>query len=49
VVRNRLRRQLRAHARQLDLPAGAYLVNLSPAAAGLTGAALRSHLEQALP
>jgi ribonuclease P protein component len=49
VVRNRLRRQLRAHARQLDLAPGAYLVNLSPAAAGLPGSALRSHLEQALP
>jgi ribonuclease P protein component len=48
VVRNRLRRQLRAHVRELGLPAGAYLVNLSPAAAGLNGAALRSHLEQAL-
>ena len=49
VVRNRLRRQVRAQVRELDLPAGAYLVNLSPAAAGLTRAELRSHLVQALP
>ena len=48
VVRNRLRRQLRAQVRQLDLPAGAYLLNLSPAAAGLSASALRTHLEQAL-
>jgi ribonuclease P protein component len=48
VVRNRLRRQVRAHVRGLDLPAGAYLVNLSPAAARLTGPELRSHVEQAL-
>jgi ribonuclease P protein component len=48
VVRNRLRRQVRAHARGLDLPAGAYLVNLAPPAARLTGPELRSHLEQAL-
>ena len=49
VVRNRLRRQVRAHVRTLDLRAGAYLVNLSPPAAHLTGAELRSHLVQALP
>ena len=48
VVRNRLRRQLRAQVRELDLPRGAYLVNLSPAAAGLDGSDLRSHLEQAV-
>jgi ribonuclease P protein component len=48
VVRNRLRRQLRAQVRDLDLAPGAYLVNLSPAAAGLTGTELRSHLELAV-
>jgi RNase P protein component len=48
VVRNRLRRQLRAQVRDLDLAPGAYLVNLSPAAAGLTGSELRSHLELAV-
>jgi ribonuclease P protein component len=48
VVRNRLRRQLRARARDLDLAHGAYLVHLSPAAAGLPGAALGTHLEEAL-
>ena len=48
VVRNRLRRQLRARARDLDLAPGAYLVHVSPAAAGLPGAALGTHLEEAL-
>jgi ribonuclease P protein component len=48
VVRNRLRRQLRARARDLDLAPGAYLVHLSPAAADLRGAALGSHLVEAL-
>ncbi|MEY2588988.1 MAG: ribonuclease protein component [Acidimicrobiaceae bacterium] len=48
VVRSRLRRQLRAHARALDLPAGAYLVGVAPAAAGLSGHELRSHFEQAV-
>ena len=48
VVRNRLRRQVRAHVRGLDVPAGAYLVNLSPAAASITGAELRSHVERAI-
>jgi ribonuclease P protein component len=48
VVRNRLRRQLRARARDLDLEPGAYLVHLSPAAAGLPGAELGAHLEAAI-
>jgi ribonuclease P protein component len=48
VVRNRLRRQLRAHVRDLDLAPGAYLVHVSPAAAGLPGAELGAHLEEAL-
>jgi ribonuclease P protein component len=48
VVRNRLRRQLRARARDLDLAPGAYLVHVSPAAAGLPGVALGTHLEAAL-
>jgi ribonuclease P protein component len=48
VVRNRLRRQLRARVRDLHLAPGAYLVHVSPAAAGLPGAALGTHLEAAL-
>ena len=48
VVRNRLRRQLRAHARRLELPSGAYLLHVAPAAAALDGAQLGAHLEKAL-
>lgn len=52
VVRNRLRRRLRDEldglARAHRLPTGAYLVALTPAAAGLDGSALRGHLRDAL-
>jgi len=52
VVRNRLRRRLRDElgglAREERLVAGAYLVAVAPAAAGLDGATLRGHLRAAL-
>ena len=52
VVRNRLRRRLRDEleglARAQRLPVGAYLVALTPAAAGLDGPTLRGHLRTAL-
>ncbi len=52
VVRNRLRRRLRDElaglARAGRLPAGAYLVALSPAAAAVDGPTLREHLRSAL-
>ena len=52
VVRNRLRRRLRDEldglARAQRLPAGTYLVALTPAAAALDGPALRGHLRDAL-
>ncbi len=52
VVRNRLRRRLRdelAHlARADELPAGAYLIGLAPAAASLDGPTLRRHLRTAI-
>ena len=52
VVRNRLRRRLRDEVTRLaraDLvPAGAYLIGLTPAAAALDGPALRGHLRTAL-
>jgi len=48
VVRNRVRRRLRAAARELDLPAGAYLVAAEPAAAALEYHDLRQHLAVAV-
>jgi ribonuclease P protein component len=48
VVRNRVRRRLRAAARDLDLSPGAYLVAASPDAVGLPYPELRRHLELAL-
>ncbi|HEX5367029.1 MAG TPA: ribonuclease P protein component [Acidimicrobiales bacterium] len=53
VVRNRLRRQLRAAVREVDvsrggLAAGAYLVGLRPEAAGRSFGELRSALDGAL-
>jgi ribonuclease P protein component len=53
VVRNRLRRQLRAAVREIDvatggLPAGAYLVSPRPEAASRRYDELRSDLEAAL-
>ena len=54
VVRNRLRRRIRAHlgeVRQTDpgrLPAGAWLVALSPAAASLSGPELLADVDRCL-
>lgn len=53
VVRNRLRRRLRAAVRELDvatggLPAGSYLVSLRPEATRLDYAGLRRALADAL-
>ena len=53
VVRNRLRRRLRAAARDLDrstggLPTGAYLIMLRPEAAGLSYRDLRDDLGRAI-
>ena len=48
VVRNRVRRRLRAAARDLDLPSGAYLIAAHPEAAGLEYPDLRRHLESAV-
>ena len=53
VVRNRVRRRLRAAAREIDiatrgLPRGAYLVSVRPAAAHASYAALRDDLAAAL-
>ncbi len=47
VVRNRVRRRLRCALRQLggELPPGAYLLGVSPAAATATADALRGDLE----
>jgi len=47
VVRNRLRRRLRAAAAELALPPGAYLLRVGPDARSLPAAALRAHFEQA--
>lgn len=46
VIRNRVRRRLRALVRERDLVPGLYLVRVAPAAAGLDAAALRAHLER---
>jgi ribonuclease P protein component len=52
VVRNRLRRRLRDEVGVLvragQVPAGAYLIGLTPAAAEVDGPALRGHLRRAL-
>jgi ribonuclease P protein component len=48
VVRNRLRRQLRAIVAELDPPSGAYLLAAGPAAVGLPHAELRAHVAAAL-
>jgi ribonuclease P protein component len=48
VVRNRLRRRLRAIWRELDVPGGDYLIVTAPPAAGLGFDELRSRLEAAL-
>jgi ribonuclease P protein component len=53
VVRNRVRRRLRAAAREIDvasggLPAGAYLVSVRPEATGRSYGELRDDLGEAL-
>jgi ribonuclease P protein component len=48
VVRNRLRRRLRALVAELAPPSGTYLVVATPAAAGLSFAELRAELVRCL-
>ena len=48
VVRNRVRRRLRAAARELDLRPGAYLVGAGPEAVGLSYPELQQHLAEAV-
>jgi ribonuclease P protein component len=48
VVRNRVRRRLRAAARDLDLQPGAYLVGAGPEAVGLPYPELQGHLAEAV-
>ena len=48
VVRNRIRRRLRAALGELDAPAGTYLVSATPAAAALDYRALRHELDGCL-
>jgi ribonuclease P protein component len=48
VVRNRLRRRLRAAMRELDLSGGAYLVAADPEAVRLEFSELRRHLAAAM-
>jgi ribonuclease P protein component len=47
VDRNRVRRRLRAIVRESDLAPGAYLVGVSPAAAGLPFEELSRHVRKA--
>ena len=47
VVRNRLRRRLRAVVRELPLEPGDYLVAASPGATDLSFHQLRGHVEEA--
>jgi len=48
VVRNRVRRRLRAAARELDLPPGAYLVAAAPETVELSYPELQRHLTVAV-
>ena len=48
VVRNRLRRRLRAIATELDLAPGAYLISAAPAAATLPYRELRALVSRAV-
>jgi ribonuclease P protein component len=48
VVRNRLRRRLRAVVADVVLPPGDYLIGVGPAGAGLGSSQLRSHVIEAL-
>jgi len=47
VVRNRLRRRLRAVVRELLFEPGDYLISVAPAAAELSFDQLRGHVQQA--
>lgn len=47
VARNRLRRRLQALVLAIDVPAGAYLISVSPAGAHLSFGELQFHLTQA--
>ena len=47
VVRNRLRRQLRAIVRQIAPPSGAYLLSVRPEGATCSGAELAGHVGRA--
>lgn len=47
VVRNQLRRRLQALVPAIDVPAGVYLISVSPAGAHLSFGELQSHLIQA--
>ncbi len=48
VVRNRLRRRLRAILSQLPVPGGAYLISVRPEAVHLTTSDLEEHLTSVL-
>jgi ribonuclease P protein component len=48
VVRNRVRRRLRAAVRELDVAPGVYLIAASPEAVGAPYSELRGHLETAI-
>jgi ribonuclease P protein component len=48
VVRNRVRRRLRAAVRELDVSPGAYLIAAGPDAVELAYSELRGHLEAAI-
>jgi ribonuclease P protein component len=47
VVRNRVRRRMRAIARDLDLPAGAYLISADPDTVNLDFSTLQQHVAAA--
>ncbi len=47
VTRNRVRRRLRAIARELDLPSGIYLLSVGPEAAALDFPTLSAHVRAA--
>jgi ribonuclease P protein component len=48
VTRNRIRRQLRAAVRELDVAPGAYLITAGPDAVGVPYSELRAHLLSAI-
>ena len=49
VVRNRVRRQVRAIVTSMDLPPGAYLIGARPGVAGRSFGELRNDLERMMP